>query len=110
MCRGGYFDISNREAESGEDLPDGHALPDGLHTLRSANTTDLLIFKTCESIREKSGWPDSVVVSEHDDIRRHVLDAVGHLKPFVGKRYGEDADAFRIDGIRELLKRADHLL
>lgn len=110
MGRAGDFDVAEGKTERSEDLPDRHALPDGLHALAGADTADFLVFKAREGIWEEGGRPDGVVVGEDDDICGCVLDAMAHLEAFVGKGNGEDADAFWVYLVGEVLEGSEHLL
>ena len=104
------LDVPDRETEGSQDLPDRHPLADWLHALRRADTADLLVLEAGEDVREERRRPDGVVISEHDDISGGVFDAVRHLETLVGERDGQDANALRVDGVREVLERSEHLL
>lgn len=108
--RRGDLDVPDRETESGENLPDRHAVADGLYTMRSSDTTDLLVLETRQCVWEEGRRPDSVIVGEDDDVGRGVFDAVGHLEAFVGEGDGQDADALGVDLVGEVLQRAKHFL
>ena len=108
--RGGDFDVSDRETEGGEDLPDGHLVPDGLDTLRGPDSADLLVLEAGEHRGQEGGRPDCVVVRKDDDVCRCVSYTVTHLESLVGEGDGEDADPLRVDGVGELLERAEHAL
>lgn len=68
----------------------------------------MLVFETGKDIGKEGRGPDSVIVSKYDDVSGAILDAMAHLKAFVGKRYGEDANAFRIDLVGKVLKGSQH--
>jgi hypothetical protein len=104
------LDVADGKTEGGEDFPDGHLVPDGLDPLRRSHAADFLILEAGEDGREEGGRPDCVVVGEENDVGRRVPDAVTHLEPLVGERYGEHSDPRRVHGVGEVLKRAEHAL
>ncbi len=90
MGRRRDLNISNRQAERGEHLPDGHTTPDRLDPLTRPDPADLLIFETSKDGREKCRRPDSVIIGEYNDIGGCISDTMGHLQAFVGEWNGED--------------------
>jgi hypothetical protein len=104
----GDFDVANGETEGGEDLPDGHAVADGLDALAGADAADLLVLEAGEDGWEQGRGPDGVVVGEEDDVCGCVLDAVAHLETLVGKGDGEDTDALWVDSVCEGLELLEH--
>lgn len=110
MGRSGDLDVPDGETESGEDLPDGHLVSDGLDALRGSDSSDLLILEAGEYRWEEGRRPDGVVVGEDDDIGGGVSNSVGHLETFVGEGDGEDSNLGRVNGVRELLERTEHPL
>lgn len=108
--RGGDLNVSNRQSECSENLPNRHARANRLDTLGRPNAADFLVLETGENGGKERRRPDSVVVGEEDDVGRRVTDAMGHLQTFVGERNGENPNPRGIDGISEILERAEHPL
>lgn len=104
------LDISDAETHSGEDFPDSHSIAHRLHPLTRTHTPNLLILKTSQHIRNQRRRPNRIIVREEDNIRRRILDPMGHLQSLVSERDGQNADTFGVDGIGKVLERPEHLL
>lgn len=102
------FDVTDSQAECGEDFPNGHLVANGLDTLRGTDTADFLILKAGQHARQHGWRPNGVIVGKYNDIGRSVANTVGHLKTFVGKWNCQDANTAGIDGIGEFLQRSQH--
>lgn len=110
MCAGANFDVTDRQTECREDLPNCHAFAHWLDTLTRAYASNLLVFKTCEHIWQKRRWPNSIVVCKDNDVCRGIPDTVCHLQPLVRERNGEDANTLRVNGVGKFLERNEHFL
>jgi hypothetical protein len=108
--RRGNLNVTDGQTESSKNLPDGHAGTARLDTLRSTDTANLLVLEAGENVGKKLRGPDSVVVGEHNNVGRRVTDTVSHLETLVGEGNSKNADARRVDTVRELLQGTLHLL
>jgi hypothetical protein len=108
--RGRDFDVADGQTERGKYLPNSHLLADGLDALGCTDTTDLLVLEARKHGRQHGGRPDGIIISETDDIGRGISDPVGHLKAFVGKGNGQDANTAGVDRVGELLEGTQHAL
>ena len=79
VCRRGDLDIPDGQPEGSEDLPDRHAVADGLHALRRADTTDFLVLKAGEDVGEEGRGPDGVIVGEDHRVEEVLRD--GGVEP-----------------------------
>jgi hypothetical protein len=109
VCRSGNLDIAYSQTERGQYFPNGHPLSYWLNPLRCSHSSDFLIFKTCKNVGQKSRGPDCIIVSKDDDVSGALLDAMDHLKTFVGEWHCENPYAFWVYGVCELLERTEHL-
>lgn len=108
MCGRGDFDISDGEAEGGQDFPNGHPCSYRLNTLAGAYASDLLVLEACENVWQECGGPNGVVVSKDNNIGGGVFDSMAHLEPLVGEGDGQNTYTLRVDLVCEVLQGTKH--